>query len=108
MPVTYVLKSRLPAITAQALVRAPLIVEKTANDIKAGSMARTKRVDTGAMKNGWTAEALGILEWVVYNPVEYTIYHEFGTVNMSAMPMLVPSIEEAREPFIHALAQLYG
>lgn len=106
-PVTYTLKSRLPLITAQAAARAPEIVEKTAYDIQAGCQVRS-RVETGQMKGGWTAEMLSLLEWVVYNPVEHTIYNEFGTVNMEPQPMLIPSVEEAKDGFIDALAQLYG
>lgn len=45
--------------------------------------------------------------WSVSNAVEHTIYNEFGTVSMSAQPMLHPSVEVAREPFEQAIEQAY-
>lgn len=48
-----------------------------------------------------------IKPWVVANEVEHTIYNEFGTINMTAQPMLTPSVEEATELFHRAMAQAY-
>jgi HK97 gp10 family phage protein len=53
------------------------------------------RVDTGRMRDGWRGEQTGEHSFEVDNPVEHTIYNEFGTRYMSAQPMLGPAIEEA-------------
>jgi HK97 gp10 family phage protein len=44
---------------------------------------------------------------VVFNPVQYTVYNEYGTIYMSAQPMLRPAIEEVRPQFEKELAALY-
>jgi len=105
--VTAILKSRIPAIIAGAEARAQLVVEKTVFDIEAGCKLRS-RVDKGQMRNGWTGEMTGAVEGTVYNPVEHTIFNELGTVHMEPQPMLAPSVEEARAPFMAGMAEVYG
>jgi hypothetical protein len=102
-----VLKSRIPEIIAGAEAKAQAAVEVTVFNIEAGCKLRS-RVDTGQMRNGWTGEMTGAAEGVVYNPVEHTIFNELGTVNMAAQPMLAPSVEEARGPFLAAMAGVYA
>ena len=58
----------------------------------AADAARRSRVDTGAMRAGWSAAPLGINGARVSNPVAHTIYNEFGTFRMSAKPMARPSM----------------
>jgi hypothetical protein len=101
-----ILTSRIPEILAEAEAKTAIVVQKTAHDIEAGCKVRS-RVDTGEMRNAWAVETLGAEEALVYNPVEHSIFNEFGTVNMSAQPMLTPSVEEAREPFYEAMAGVY-
>lgn len=103
---TEILKSRIPEIIAGSEAKAHTAVEITVFNIEAASKLRS-RVDTGQMRNGWMGEMLGAVEGVVGNPVEHTIFNEFGTVNMSAQPMLTPSIEEARGPFLAAMAEVF-
>lgn len=102
-----VLKSRIPQIIAEAEGKAAMVVQKTLFDIQAGCQVRS-RVDTGQMRAGWAVEVTAPTEGVVYNPVEHTIFNEFGTVNMSAQPMVGPSVEEARGPFMAGMAEVYG
>lgn len=71
------------------------------NAIVEGCQARS-RVDTGEMQEGWTIEQRSAMTYAITNPVEHTIYNEFGTVHMAAQPMLVPSVEENRQGFIDA------
>lgn len=104
---TTVLKSRIPQIVAESGAKAALVVETTVFNIEAACKLRS-RVDTGQMRNGWTGEMTGATEGVVANPVEHTIFNEFGTDSMSAQPMLTPSVEEARAPFTAAMAEVYG
>lgn len=101
------LKSRIPEIIATSEAKAAAVVQKTAFDINAGCELRS-RVDKGQMRAGWSVQALGPLEAVVYNPVEHTIFNELGTENMSAQPMLTPSVEEQREPFQTAMRGVYS
>lgn len=103
---TSILKSRIPAIIATAEAKASAVVEKTAFDIQGGCQVRS-RVDTGQMRAGWAVEVIDPLSASVYNPVEHSIYNEFGTEDMSAQAMLTPSVEEAREPFYAGMAEVY-
>ena|ERR1700742_312427 len=102
-----ILKSRIPEIIAGAEGKAAAVVQMTAFDIQAGCEARS-RVDTGQMRAGWAVEESGEHEALVYNPVEHSIFNEFGTENMAAQPMLTPSVEEARAPFYAGMAEVYG
>lgn len=101
-----ILKSRIPEIIAASSGKAAAVVHKTAFDIQAGCQIRS-RVDTGQMRSGWATEVLGDHEALVYNPVEHTIFNEYGTESMSPQPMLTPSVEEARAPFMAAMAEVY-
>lgn len=103
---TAVLKSRIPEIIASAEAKAALVVQKTAFDIEAGCKLRS-RVDTGQMRSGWATEVSGPVEALVYNPVEHSIFNEFGTESMSPQPMLTPSVEEARGPFLVGMGEVY-
>lgn len=106
MPPLVTLTSRIPQIVAEAERRAGLVVEKTITDIEAGAKTRS-RVDTGQMRSGWTSEMTGPFEGIAYNPVAHSIYNELGTEKMPAQPMLIPSVEEARDPFLMAMSQVY-
>lgn len=102
------LTSRIPAIVTASTGKASMIVQKTLHDIEGNAKQRTPpRVDTGQMMNGWTTTILGPFDGEVTNPVEYSIFHELGTERIPAHPMLAPAVEDAREPFERALAQIY-
>jgi len=98
-------RSRFDEILAVAEARAEMVVAKAAADIEAGAKTRA-RVDTGAMKNGWQTRGTR-LEREVFNPVHYAVFHEFGTRHMSAQPMVIPALEEARPGFLAALRQVF-
>jgi len=97
--------SRFGAIRAGARAKAARAVEKTARDIEAGAKQRS-RVDSGQMRGGWSVEPISETSKEVFNEVEHAVYNEFGTVHMSAQPMLGPAAEEARPGFLEALSQL--
>ena len=82
------------------------ILAKVANDVVADAQVRS-RVDTGEMRAGWTAGQTGEHEWTVSNSVEHTIYNEFGTVHMSAQPMLTPAVEAQRSNFEQMFKALF-
>lgn len=98
--------TRIPVIVAESERKVGAANEKTAFDIVAGSKARS-RVDSGEMRDGWQTEQVGSTEWVVYNPVEHSLYNELGTESMPAQPMLTPSVEEAQAPHAAAVAEAY-
>lgn len=76
---------------------------ESAENIRMGAALRS-RVATGAMKAGWrvTEDREGL---TVDNPVPYTIFNEYGTVNMSSQPMLTPAVEEERRQFPQRIAE---
>lgn len=66
---------------------------------------RHSRIDTGDMIQGWQwndTNAGGVL----FNPVEHTVYNEYGTRYMSAQPMARPAAEEVFPLIISDFQQL--
>ena len=80
-----------------------LASREAAENIRMGAALRS-RVRTGAMKNGWKVieDAEGL---IVTNPVPYTIFNEYGTVNMTSQPMLTPAVEDERRAFPERVAK---
>lgn len=101
------LVSRIPKIIAEAETKAGAVCEKTAYDIQAGCIVRS-RVDAGQMQEGWGVEEISTTNFLVYNPVEHTIHNEYGTESMAAQPMLTPSVEEAEPEFNAAMGLVYS
>lgn len=99
--------SRIPAIVAEAEAKAALVCEKTARDIQAGCVERS-RVDTGQMQEGWEVEEISATNFLVYNSVEHVIHNEYGTESMPAQPMLTPSVEAAEPEFHAAMGLVYS
>jgi HK97 gp10 family phage protein len=101
------LKSRLPAVISGAEANAALAVKKTCERIETRAKARS-RVDTGNMRAGWQHEMTGLMEGIVFNLTEYTVYNEFGTIMMAAQPMLTPAIEESKDEFAQEVIDGYN
>jgi hypothetical protein len=99
-------ENRFAEIIEYSEVEKEVILDETAEDI-ADSAAGYSRVDTGDMMRGWEWDELSPDTRSVYNEVEYTIYNEYGTVFMSAQPMLAPAIEDHTDDFIRRMAELY-
>lgn len=95
--------NNIPSYLAEMPRVARRASREAAESIRIGAALRS-RVLTGAMKNGWrvteTREGL-----TVDNPVPYTIFNEYGTVNMSSQPMLTPATEEERRQFPQRLIE---
>ena len=87
--------------------RAGMILDQGATEIQAAAIVNTKRVDTGAMKNGWRVESTEQFKRVIFNTQDYAIYHEMGTVHIPAMPMLVPAVEMYRQKIETAWQALF-
>ena len=96
--------NRFPEISQSLRPKVDQVIRKTCADIVAAAITRTLRVMTGAMKAGYRFERRGDLEYIVYNLMHYHIYHELGTVNIAAMPMLIPALEQMRRPFSDAIS----
>lgn len=90
---------RFPALIFQGNSRTIMAIDRAAAKIENGAKARS-RWKSGAMRGGWQTVRLGAFERIVWNPIHYTIYNEYGTIDMSAQPMLRPSIEETMPDFI--------
>lgn len=93
-------KSRYPRIIAKIMAEVPIAVQRTGFMIEAGAKRRA-RVDTGYMRGQirWTPGKDG-LSGEIIGGAYYTIFNEFGTVNMEAQPMFIPAMEEARPFFV--------
>lgn len=99
--------SRIPEMIAVAEAETQAATLKTARNIVAGAKARS-RVDTEAMKMGWQfRRGLESKTYEVFNPVYYTVFNEYGTVNMTAQPMLTPAVEEARQEFPNEIRDIW-
>ncbi len=81
-------------------------VRATLRDMDKTAQARS-RVDTGQMKAGWTVSMEDEYGGYLSNGVRHVVFNEFGTVRMSAQPMLHPAVEEARGPFIRRVRKAY-
>lgn len=99
--VTYT--SRLRELGRTQARRAAEINAEFADRIVAGARQRS-RVDTGEMRDGWQRRVINQYAAEVVNPVEHAVYNEFGTVHLPAQPMLAPSVEAERGPFLAAVA----
>jgi HK97 gp10 family phage protein len=105
MPVTRLI-DRFPEVMVTANSRTAAALDRAAADIESGAKMRS-RVDTGNMRNGWATEKVNNFTRMVYNPVHYTEYNEYGTVNMNPQPMLKPAVEEVTPEFIAAVRRAW-
>lgn len=101
-----VVQNKIPGLLAKFPRESDLIADKVAHDIEQGAMVRTTRVDTGAMKGGYKVEKLGPGRYKVYNTQGYQIFHELGTVFLTATPMLIPAAQAAEPGFQAAFQRL--
>jgi HK97 gp10 family phage protein len=67
---------------------------------------RRSRVDTGELRDSWAVAFTGPTDGEVFSDSDHAVYNEYGTVNMSAQPMLHPAIDEERPKYIAALANI--
>jgi len=102
-----IVESRIPEIIAVAEAETQRATQQAANNIVHIAKDRS-RVETGAMKAGWQSRrAPGNKTYEVLNPVTYTVYNEYGTINMGAQPMLAPAVEETRETFKNDIREIW-
>lgn len=101
-----IVRSRIPQIIATGNERVATAVAVTANNVHY-TAAMLSRVDTGNMRGQWQVDGTKY-EKRVFNNVYYTIYHEYGTIYMSAQPMLGPAVEQELPHFQKRIAQAYA
>lgn len=91
-------ESRIPEIIVAIESGIAETVQQAGYRVEAGAKRRA-RVDTGYMRNQirWIPDSR--FSGQVIGGASYTIFNEYGTVNMSAQPMFVPAIEEVRPMF---------
>lgn len=100
------------------------VIRKHASNIEEAATKRSPEVEsgpkkdrphpwrTGELRGSWsvreddTGSAYYAVE--IGNTKEYSPYVEYGTRNMSAQPMLEPSVDEEREPLQKDLKSLLG
>lgn len=93
------------AIANRLQAKAHDLVEQTAVTVVTSAKAHS-RVKTGAMRDGWSEEMVSATAAVVSNPVTYTPTHEYGSVKITAQPMLHPALDEATPAFEAGLKHL--
>lgn len=98
-----IVRSRIPTIIATGNERVARAVAITANNVQYLA-ASLSRVDTGNMRGGWQVDGTMFAKRV-FNNVHYTIYNEYGTIYMSAQPMLGPAVEHEL-PLFHERVRL--
>jgi HK97 gp10 family phage protein len=86
------------ALAAGLKPRANALVAETIVAVRDSAKAHS-RVDTGEMRDGWTADQTSDTHGTVSNDVPHTVFNEYGTVKMTAQPMLHPAMDEARATF---------
>lgn len=134
---TLEVKSKIPSFTTEMGKKLDQVIRSSAFALQQRAALHTLRVDTSAMRSGWSVVAHGVqdyatvsvkakalspkgkqfpapTEWVkpleawVVNVMEYAIWHEFGTRKMSAEPMLGPALAEVRSHFEKAVKDALG
>lgn len=88
----------LPAAVGEIVEDTLFEIEATAKDLVP--------VDTGTLKNSIQTEPETRASGVVYTPVDYSIFVEYGTVKMGAQPYMTPAAEQARPRFLARMADL--
>ena len=104
MPAT--LKGDLTMRMRRGERRSATAVRQTLRDMARTAKARS-RVDTGEMKAKWTVAMEDDHSGWLANTAAHSKFNEYGTVRMSAQPMLHPAVEEARAPFRQRIRKAY-
>lgn len=100
-------RNDLPRIAKQLPITADSIIMKRGAEMV--DIARQhSRVDTGAMRDGWTWRRTSNASGVLENPVSYTVFHEMGTRFIEAQPMARPAAERVLPEIVDDFKHLEG
>jgi HK97 gp10 family phage protein len=99
-------KNRFGEIIGRAETEKQHVLDITGEKLVASAKGYS-RVDTGEMQEGWEWDHFDEDTIVVFNEVEHTIFNEFGTMYMTAQPMITPALEEHKDGFIAAMTTVY-
>jgi hypothetical protein len=100
-------KNSIADLSRRAQAKVKSVIAADAQVTKADAQARS-RVDTGAMKAGWTAFNTSPYEYELANSVPHTIFNEYGTYKMSAQPMATPAVEAAAVRLPKAIGEAFN
>jgi hypothetical protein len=99
-------KNDIADLSKRAQAKTSRIMFEDSQVTLADAKARS-RVDTGEMRDGWTAYMIDRFTYELKNDVPWTKYNEYGTVHMSAQPMAQPATEAARQRLPRALSEAF-
>ncbi|MDP9352942.1 MAG: hypothetical protein M3P51_15580 [Chloroflexota bacterium] len=101
--------NKLPKIQAAMQPKASAIIRQSTFEIASAVKAKIVEhdlIDTGTMLGEVSTAFPSDMEGIVYDPAEYWIHHEYGTVHLPAKPMVQPSVEAAKGPFLKRMEEL--
>jgi HK97 gp10 family phage protein len=97
--------NHFPRIAAALPREVGEIVQRAAFEVEAQAKIIVP-VDTGTLKGSIQTEPEGATAQIVYTPMDYSVFVEYGTVKMGAQPFMTPAAETVRPGFIAALRNL--
>lgn len=97
--------NHFPAISAAIRPAVRQIVQETCFAIETTAKIKVP-VDTGALRASILSEMTGDTSGQVATGIEYSVYVEYGTVNMAARPYMTPAAEAERRHFMRKLSDL--
>lgn len=101
--------NQLPAIRAELQPKASAIIRETTHSIASAvkeKIVEHDLIDTGAMLGEVATSFPSAMEGIVYDPAEYWVHHEYGTVHLPARPMVQPAVSAAEGPFLKRMEKL--
>lgn len=96
----------IAAYSRRVQAKTKAVIAEDAKLTEADAKARS-RVRTGQMREGWHAFNVSPYAYELSNAVPWTVFNEFGTIHMSAQPMLGPAMEAARVRLPKSLADAF-
>lgn len=106
-------KRKLELLPEEAHTKLGQVIAKVAFDIQSHTQANIRKhdlIDTGNMLNSVAVldliEDKGFTKWVVIG-ADYAIYHELGTFRLPAKHMLGEAVENNRQGFYRAVAEVF-
>lgn len=100
-----VTKNLLPTLAQRMPQETHEITSRSLLRVQDGCRRRS-RVDTGEMRDAWAVAFTSPTEGEVFNDSDHVLPNEYGTVHMTAQPMLAPSIDEERPKYVAEVARM--
>lgn len=100
-----VTKNTFPTLAARIPQRTHEVVADSLARVRDGAAQRS-HVDTGELRDSWSVSFTGPTDGQVASSSGHAVYNEYGTVHMSAQPLLAPAIDQERPRFVAELSKL--